>query len=356
MNRRQLSHISSLEAVAAVANLLLAAGKARRGKSRRPDVEAWWMRRETEVLRLREELLSGSYQPGAYRIFEIHDPKRRWIAAAPFRDRVVHHALCNVMAPVLERRFIARSFSCQVGKGTTAARDCCRQLTNRFAYVLKCDVRKFFPGIDHQILRDNLAAHFRCPGLRTLADKILRSYQDEAVPPALFPGDDLFAVRPRPRGLPIGNLTSQLWANLYLDGLDHWLTEVERHGAYLRYTDDFLLFHDAPSHLWELRARIVQQLASLRLKLAEPKSRLLATREGVPFCGFRFLPGLRPRMLGATKRRFEHRRCHWFEQGDVGRLGASIFAWYQFSREANSEGLRRAYMRWPLAARLKRRP
>lgn len=103
----------------------------------------------------------------------------------------------------------------------------------------------------------------------------------------------MFAAGSRPRGLPIGNLTSQLWGNFYLDPLDHWLTEVERQGAYLRYTDDFLLFGDDKAGLWELRRGIVRQLAALRLKLAEPKSRLLATREGVPFCGFRFHPGLR---------------------------------------------------------------
>lgn len=93
----------------------------------------------------------------------------------------------------------------------------------------------------------------------------------------------------------------------------------------------------------------------MRLKLAEPKPRLLATREGVPLCGFRFLPGLRPRILGATKRRFERRRAALFKRGDLRRLSVSVFAWYQFSREGNSEGLRRAYAGWPLAARLRRR-
>jgi hypothetical protein len=169
-----------------------------------------------------------------------------------------------------------------------------------------------------------------------------------------FAGDELLASL-RPRGLPIGNLTSQLWGNFYLDALDHWVTETERHGDYLRYTDDFLLFGDDQARLWALRDGIAAQLAGLRLKLAEPKSRLLATREGVPFCGFRFLPGLRPRILGATKRRFERRRAFWFNRGDFARLSASVFAWYQFSREGNSEGLRRAYVRQPLEARLKRR-
>jgi hypothetical protein len=159
----------------------------------------------------------------------------------------------------------------------------------------------------------------------------------------LFPGDDLAVTPDRLRGLPIGNLTSQLWGNFYLDALDHWVTETARHGAYLRYTDDFLLFGDSKVALWEMRAGIVEQLARVRLRLAEPKSRMLATHEGVPFCGFRFLPGWRPRVLGATKRRFEHRcyllrSCREFRQ-----LSQSVFAWYQFSREGNTTGLRRAY-------------
>jgi hypothetical protein len=347
MTSRQLARLCTLENVASLENLLLAAHKARRGKRRRPDVEDWWLRRETEVLALREELLSGSYQPGPYHFFEIHEPKRRRIAAAPFRDRVVHHALCNLMAPLLERTFIARSFSCQTGKGTTAARERCRQLVNRHRYVLKCDVRKFFPNIDHGVLLAKLGERLRCPGVRELICRILASYRTgPEVPPPLFPGDDWLDAAQRPRGLPIGNLTSQLWGNYYLDALDHWVTETERHGAYLRYTDDFLLFAHEKSRLWQLRAGLVEQLARVRLKLAEPKSRLLAAREGVPFCGFRFLPVLRPRILGATKRRFERQRRQLTGRRDFRRLTQNVFAWYQFSREGNSDGLRRAYVHW----------
>ncbi len=351
MNERQLKRFCTLENVAAVDNLFLAARKARRGKSHRPDVEDWWRRRESEILRLREGLLCGTYRPAGYRLFVIHQPKRRTIAAAPFCDRVVHHALCNVLAPVLERRFIPRSFSCQAGKGTTAARECCRQLSNRYRYVLKCDVSKFFPSIDHAILFAKLTEWVVCRDAAGLLEMILGSYRTGAeVPPAFFPDDDLVSALERPRGLPIGNLTSQLWGNFYLDALDHWVTETEQHGAYLRYTDDFLLFGDDKARLWDLCRGVREQLAALRLSLAESKSRVLATREGVPFCGFCFLHGLRPRVLGATKRRFEHRRKRLGESGDVRRLSISVFAWYQFSREANSTGLRRAYSHRPVLA------
>ncbi len=344
MNQRQLARLCTLENIAAVPNLFRAAANARQGKTRRRDVEDWWLRRESDLAALREELLSGAYRPGPYRFFEIHEPKRRMIAAAPFRDRVVHHALCNLLAPVLERGFIARSFSCQIGKGTTAARECCRRLTNCHRYVLKCDVRKFFPNLDHEILFAKLAERIHCPGALGLIQQILASYRTgPEVPAPLFVGDDLEVTSARPRGLPIGNLTSQLWGNFYLDALDHWLAETERQGAYLRYTDDFLLFGNDKLRLWDLRAGIAGQLAAVRLRLAEPKSRLLATQEGLPFCGFRFLPGLRPRVLGSTKRRFEH-RCHTLRaRREFRKLTECVFAWYQFSREGNTTGLRRAY-------------
>lgn len=243
LSKRQIRKVCNMDAVASVDNLFLAANKARRNKRRRPDVEDWWLRRESEINALREELISGAYQPGPYRFFEVRQPKRRMIAAAPFRDRVVHHALCNYLQPVLERHFIARSFSCQKGKGTTAARECCRLLTNRYRYVLKCDVRKFFPNLDHGVIQKRMETYIADPRMLELVAIILSSYRtgSELAPP-LFPDDDWVLACQRPRGLPIGNLTSQLWGNDYLDAMDHVITEMHGHGAYVRYTDDFLLF------------------------------------------------------------------------------------------------------------------
>ena len=129
-----------------------------------------------------------------------------------------------------------------------------------------------------------------------------------------------------------------------LDALDHRLEETERHGATVRYTDDLLIFDDDKDRLWALRDVVSAELALVRLRLTKPKSRLLATREGVSFCGFRFLPGLRPRVLGTTKRRFEARRHRWRRQrADLSEVVRSTFAWYQFSREGNTVGLRRVW-------------
>lgn len=343
MSPRQWRKVCTLAAIAAEENLWRAADKARRGKRRRPDVETFELRRESELAHLRAELLAGEWRPGPYHFFEIHEPKRRMIAAAPYRDRVVHHALCNLLQPVLERRFIARSFSCQVGKGTTAARECCRRLTNRHRFVLKCDVAKFFPNIDHAILQDRLAEHVACPGARALIGRIVASFR--TTEPGLLrppPGDGP-AEAARPRGLPIGNLTSQLWGNFLLDALDHRLAERKRHGAWVRYTDDLLVFGDDKTRLWELQEVVAAELAELRLRLAVPKSRLLATREGVPFCGFRFLPGLRPWVLGATKRRFERRWRRLARAGEPTAWVAAWRHWRPFIAEANALGLARTY-------------
>jgi RNA-directed DNA polymerase len=327
----------TLADIASVDNLMAAAKCARRHKSRKPDVEDFFHKLESNVMALHESLMNGTWQPGEYHHFWITDPKRRYISAAPFADRVVHHALCLWLEPLLSKRFIAHSFSCQSGKGTGAARECVRKLTNQYRYVLKCDVRKFFESIDHEILCERLFKVVHCPGLREVMRRIVKSHATTG--------------REFSCGLPLGNLTSQLWANFFLDPLDHWITETMRFGAYARYTDDFLIFGDDKTALHELRVGIESQLTALRLVLAEDKTRLMTTSEGVPFCGFVFRPGLRPRVLGATKRRFEQRRTHLARARDIFTLSRTIVSWYSFSREGNAAGLHRAYARWSLRQR-----
>jgi len=144
-------------AVYSFANLHLAWRKARKGKRGRSEVAAFEYHLESNLLRLQAELSSRTYQPGAYRSFHIHEPKRRLISAAPFRDRVVHHALCNVTGPLLERGFIEDSYANRLGKGTHRALDRCTYFMRRHRYVLPCDVRRFFPSIDHEIMRRRIA-------------------------------------------------------------------------------------------------------------------------------------------------------------------------------------------------------
>jgi RNA-directed DNA polymerase len=276
----------SLEAIACWENLTVAYLKASKGKRGRPEVARFEHRLEDNLVVLRRELLEGSYRPGPYHSFFIHEPKRRLISAAPFRDRVVHHALCNVIEPVFERGFIADTYANRAGKGTHRALDRAQGFARRFRYVLQMDIRQFFPSIDHLILREGLARRIDDERVLALIDQILVSGIDvlaEEYDMVYFPGDDLLAVN-RPRGLPIGNLTSQFWGNLYLDPLDHYIKRSLRCPGYVRYVDDLLLFSDDKPSLWHWRDAVVKRLAGRRLVI-HPGAHARPVEEGIPFLG-----------------------------------------------------------------------
>ena len=214
-------------------NLLLAYRKASKGKRGKPPVASFECHLEDNLIQLQRQLRDRSYWPGQYVSFYIHEPKRRLISAAPFRDRVVHHALCNVVEPLFERSFIFDSYANRVGKGAHRALDRCQQFARRHRYVLQCDLRQFFPSIDHAILRDTLSRVITEEDVMWLVDRILASgvgVLNDEYEMVWFPDDDLFATN-RPRGLPIGNLTSQFWANCYLNPFlttGHFSRVIER--------------------------------------------------------------------------------------------------------------------------------
>ena len=150
-------HKHLFESVCSLENLHLAYLKARRGKQKRHAVEAFTFHLESELLKLRDGLLNGTYTPGAYRQFTVYESKKRLISAAPFRDRVVHHAVCNSIEPIFEPTFIYDSYACRVGKGQHAALQRLRQFLRQNRYVLRGDVTRYFPSIDHEILLNLLA-------------------------------------------------------------------------------------------------------------------------------------------------------------------------------------------------------
>ncbi len=156
-------------------NLWEAWHKAAKGKRGRAPVASFEYRLADNLLLLQEELSDQSYRPGEYHSFYIHDPKRRLISAAPFRDRVVHHALCNLIEPIFERSFIADSYANRVGKGTHRALDRCQEFTRRYRYCLSLDVVRFFPAIDHAILRGILVRKVDDIQVMWLVDRILES-------------------------------------------------------------------------------------------------------------------------------------------------------------------------------------
>jgi hypothetical protein len=327
-------------------NLWKAWRKAARGKRGRPPAAAFEYRLADNLLALEEELRTKTYLPGPYSSFFIHEPKRRLISAAPFRDRVVHHALCRVIGPLFERSFIQDSYANRAGKGTHRALDRCQASARRYRYALQCDVVQFFPAIDHAILRQTLARKLRDPDLLWLVDRILASgvgVLSEQYDMVYFAGDDLFATN-RPRGLPIGNLTSQFWANCYLSPFDHFVKRQLRCPAYLRYVDDFVLFGDDRAQLWEWKAAIIERMARLRLTIHERRAQVRPVGEGIPFLGFVVYPGRR--RLKRRKGVAFGRRLRWLaEQYADGRVtleqvNASVGGWVNHVRYGNTVGLR----------------
>ena len=270
-------------------NLLLAAKKAQKGKRFRENVLEFNYHLEHEIFTLQQELEAKTYQPGAYRTFQITDPKSRLISAAPYRDRVIHHALCNIIAPIFERTFIYDSYANRIGLGTHKALERFTKFFCSSRYVLQYDIRKYFPSIDHEILKELIRRKIKCKETLWLIDKIIDNSDEQESITEYFPDDNLTTSTQQRKGLPIGNLTSQFFANVYLNGLDHFIKEDLHITKYVRYMDDFALFSNDDQLLIEARAEIEEYLTQLRLKLHPIKSQLFSTKCSATFLGFRIL-------------------------------------------------------------------
>lgn len=227
-------------------NLLLAAKEASRYKRWHFEVMRFNADLEENLFTIQEQLAEGSWRPGVYREFEVYEPKRRAVHAPPFADRVVHHALVQIIGPYFERRFIDQSFACRKNKGTHAAS---RYLTFMLRsasdiypqpFCLKADISKYFLAINHDIL---LAIISRVIG-------------DERTLALVWNLVSRCANFPNGRGLPLGSLTSQLFANIYLDQLDHFVKSKLRVRFYARYMDDFIILAGDKPWLWGLLAQI----------------------------------------------------------------------------------------------------
>ncbi len=325
------------------ANLEQAFRAARSGKRQRDDVARFSLDQESELLRLREELAQGRWQPGRYRQFTVYDRKPRLISAAPFRDRVVHHALMRVVGPHLDRRMYFHSYACRAGKGVHAAVDQYQRWARHYAYVLKMDIRRYFPSIDRELLKAELARYLKDPAVLALFAQIIEHAPASEPAAHYFDGDDLLTPLERACGLPIGNLTSQILANLYLNRVDHWISE-HYHGGYLRYVDDLLLVGDDKASLWAMRDRIADRLAELRLVLRDDKSQVTRTDRKVDVLGYQIAQS--QRWLRAENPRRARRRLATVARGhDCGRVSGDhvqrcVSAWVGHAMHGDSEGLR----------------
>ena len=271
------------------------------------------------------------------------------IVAAQFRDRVVHHALMARVGPIFEAGFIAHSFANRTGKGTHRAIEAYERYRDRHANILRCDVFRFFPAIDHAILKADFRRCIACAPTPALMDKIVDGSNAQEPVNLHFPGDDLFTPFERRRGLPIGNLTSQWCANIFLDPLDHFC--AEKLGApYLRYVDDFALFADSADQLEKWRVRIDTFLARRRLKLHPRKTVILSTAEPATFLGYELHPDGRRRMPEANVDRAHNRLRGIKDRLKAGTITkdqarAQVQGWRAQADFAHAEHLQRAMLR-----------
>ncbi len=323
---------------------------AARGKRYKPAAASFEYDLEKKLIELEQELTDETYQPGAYHNFHIQKPKRRLISAAPFRDRVVHHALMNVIEPLFERQFIFDSYANRKGKGTHKALDRCTYYLRHYKYVMHLDVRQFFPSIDHSILLVILSRTIGDECVLKLVGKIIASgagIQAGEYEMVYFPGDDMFAIN-RPRGLPIGNLTSQHWANVYLNELDQYAKRILKCHAYIRYVDDILLFANDKAILNEWRNKVISFLQSLRLTLHETRAQPRPVTSGVPFLGFIIFPEHR-RLKSANGYAFQRRLKHMLislrhEKLSQKEFSSHLLSWMNHASHGDTWNLKRSLL------------
>jgi retron-type reverse transcriptase len=337
------------ERLTSFSNLIEAARRAALGKRNLHYVVRFEFNLERELSRLREDLLDRSYAPVGYRTFYIHDPKRRLISAAPFRDRVVHHALCQVIEPVFERGFIFHSYASRKGKGTHAAVERLQGFVRRFPWVFQCDVARFFPSIDHEILKAGIARRIKDPAVLWLAERIIDASNPQEPVCNWFPGDNLFTPVERPHGLPIGNQTSQFFANVYLDSFDHFVVEKLCAPAYIRYVDDFVILARDKSWLLDAREKCREFLGSLRLKMHPRKCVIFPAAEGTRFLGYRVFADYRllPRsnVVGFLRRMRRLQRKYAAEEVEARDITRRVVAWIGHAAHADTFRLRRGILR-----------
>ena len=256
--------------ICSVANLQLADAKARKGKKRQPGVIAFDKNRESNILAIHNELVNKTYRISEYTTFKVYEPKERLVYRLPYKDRVIQHAVLNDLERVFVSTFTADTYSCIKGKGIhAAAKGVKRALRDRCntQFCLKLDIKKFYPSVDHDILKLLLRRKIKDNDLLSLLDGIIDSAD----------------------GLPIGNYLSQYFANFYLTYFDHWLKEVKKVKYYFRYADDIVILHSDKAYLHSLLAEMREYLQNeLKLTIKGNYQIFPVAARGIDFVGYVF--------------------------------------------------------------------
>ncbi len=317
------------EKVTSLENLYLAYQKARKGKNKRSEVLYFTYNLEKELLIIQRELINQTYKVGEYRDFIIFEPKKREISALPFKDRVVQHAIYNIIEPIFEKIFIFDSYACRKRKGTYVG---IKRLEfflrkNKNLYALKSDIKKYFSSINHEILKKIIRKKINDKKLLNLIDKIIDSKNSE-------------------EGIPIGNLTSQLFANIFLNELDKFVKHGLRIKYYIRYMDDFVILDDEKEKLNEYRIKISEFLQSLDLKMHEKKCIIFPCKNGVDFLGYVVFKNYKRARKSTVKRGLKNIRekIRKYEKRiiDFEKLIESINSWEAYMNHGNTHLLKKS--------------
>lgn len=341
-------HKSLYEKIYDFENLYQAYFEARKCKRYRQEVLAFTEGLEENLIALQNKLIWKTYQVGRYQEFFVHDPKKRLIMTLPFRDRVLQWAVYRVLNPLLERRYILDSYACRVGFGTHRAaarlqywlRSLARK--HKRIYVLKLDISKYFYRVDQNVLMGILRRIVADRNLLWLLETIVRSENMKFGIPL---GDHGFECeRIDGIGMPIGNLTSQMFANLYLNELDQYIKHVLKTRHYIRYMDDMLILHQDKKYLWRLKDEISGFLEHNLKLLLNNKTSVRPSDQGIDFCGYRVWSThkkLRKKTALKMKRRLKYLfRAYARKDIDFEQVNASVQSYMGLLKHCDSFGLR----------------
>ena len=327
-------------------NLELAYRKAKKKKSKKPYVIEFEKNLQQELKDLKCELESLTYKPRPLKRFVVRDPKTRTIHSSSFRDRVVYHALVNILEPIFERIFIHDSYASRKNKGThnaIARFDKFKRGVSRNGalvkdgfdnnlvkgYVLKADIKRYFDNVDHEILLRIVKRKIIDEKVIWLINRILANFDSK------LPG----------KGMPLGNLTSQFFANVYLNQLDYFVKHKLKAKYYLRYVDDFVILNSNKEILEEFKEKIIKYLKNLKLELHSDKSKIIALRNGITFLGYRIFYHyklLRKSNLRKFKENFRE-ELYLYKKDSITReeFDSSIQGWFGYAMWANTYKLRK---------------
>ena len=301
--------------------------KAAKGKAAKADVQAFRSNLDRNLMLLRNQLLTTNVELGNYNYFTIYDPKERVICAAAFPERVLHHAIMNICHPYFEKYQIYDSYATRIGKGTYAAIKRAYDFNKNNNWYLKLDIRKYFDNIDHQVLMNLLINRFKDELLINLFHKIIDTYKTNAG-----------------KGIPIGNLTSQYFANLYLATADHFAKEKLKVKNYVRYMDDIVFWASEKEELID-KGKLYKNFINTNLKLTYKQNELNKTITGLPFLGYRLYKS-EIRLSKRSKIRYKQRIYEYSYKFKTGIWNEQeyqnhILPLVEFTNHANAENYRK---------------